>query len=1329
MKAPLPDQEKERIRALLQYHILDTESEESFNDLVRLASYICGTPVAFISLVDQNRQWFKAKIGLDISQTSRDLAFCSHTILQPDVLIVPDATKDKRFATHPFVTGNPHIRFYAGVPLINPEGYAIGTVCAVDYIPRKLSPEQIEALSSLGRQVIKQMELRRNLASLVLTDNERQKTKKLHKLFLTRLIEGFGLASVILIFMGVINFHNIKILTHTNQEIKTTQETIHSLEQILSYIKDAETGQRGYIITGDKSYLQPYQTSLEKIEPELEYLSNLKNDQLIQANLKPLQKIINIKLKTIQDTIELRQSQGLTETIDVIKTNEGKNIMDNIRQIIHNIETQKNQELQQQLQLAQVRADQTIVTLGIGVGAILLLFTGIYYFIAHEVNQRKLIEDTLKQERNFISQVLNTADVLVVVLNIEGKIIRCNQACEILTGYTLDEVRERYFWDIFLTPEQIQSVKAVFQQLQSGQLNPEFRKAELYWRNKYDSKRLIASSNTVLRNSEGEIEYIITTGVDITERKQKEEELKSTTSRLSALIENLQAGVLVENENGKIALINQQFCDIFGLDIEPPGLVGIDYHEMAEQTKQIFVHPEQTLQRILHILAEKQVVTGEEIELVDGRILKRDYIPIFVDEHYQGHLWKYRDVSQRKLAQTALRQSQARLSLINSILSGISTGMTVEEIIAHTIYQISEYFSEYRVAYSTINISGVLTVIHAIEPSGLPPLQGITTDLKRLPMYWEKIQQGEILVINDVKQNSHLSDFAQTMLAHGTHALLDVPLQHSDQLVGLLCFDAPTPRNWQEHEITLLTEVAKYLALALKDAQAQEELTRNNLALELATKEAEAANKAKSEFLANMSHEIRTPMNAILGFADLLQSIVTEPQAQSYLKTLIASGKTLLSLINDILDLSKIEAGKIELQHEPVNLRVLITEIQQIFADKATKKNLIVSVEITENVPEIIVIDEVRLRQILFNVVGNALKFTDQGYIKIIVRADIRSICGEEKVYLEITVEDTGIGIDENQQELIFEKFVQSAGQSNRKYGGTGLGLAITRRLTEMMGGTVRLESELGKGSVFTFIFPELSFTDEITDLVEYSSVDDDLNQFSPSKILVVDDVESNRQLLQGYFAGSHHQLFLAEDGESAISWSQIHHPDLILLDLRMPGMDGKATSIYLKSQEDTQHIPIVILTASSYREEELEMRQICQGFLRKPVSRRELVAEMKKHLLICAFVAENSSEVELCADAIPDLLTTPVNLRELLAKIREEEEMVWINLRRSLEMREIENFIARLELWSAEHQYQILADYVNCLKMQLDAFDWQNLPETINKFPSIRETLAGEIL
>ncbi len=279
-----------------------------------------------------------------------------------------------------------------------------------------------------------------------------------------------------------------------------------------------------------------------------------------------------------------------------------------------------------------------------------------------------------------------------------------------------------------------------------------------------------------------------------------------------------------------------------------------------------------------------------------------------------------------------------------------------------------------------------------------------------------------------------------------------------------------------------------------------------------------------------------------------------------------------------------------------------------------------------------------------------------------------------------------------------------------------------------MMGGIVTLESELGQGSIFTFVFPELSLGNDTTELPEHSSPDDDLNQFAPCTILVVDDVDSNRQLIQGYFAQTHHLLIMAEDGEEAIRLTQIHQPDLILLDLRMPRMNGCETALHLKNDARTQHIPIIILTASCQKEEQLEVEIICQGFLRKPVSRSALITEMKKYLQISP---PRAQQYELPPDNLhfgnSDKAASkiPINLTELLAKIRQEEEIVWITLRKTLEMRELQQFIARLEVWSQEHQCQILADYANSLKTQLDAFDWQLLPQTIEKFPSIRQQIA----
>ncbi|MCP4152200.1 MAG: transporter substrate-binding domain-containing protein, partial [bacterium] len=235
---------------------------------------------------------------------------------------------------------------------------------------------------------------------------------------------------------------------------------------------------------------------------------------------------------------------------------------------------------------------------------------------------------------------------------------------------------------------------------------------------------------------------------------------------------------------------------------------------------------------------------------------------------------------------------------------------------------------------------------------------------------------------------------------------------------------------------------------------------------EMARKAAEAANSAKSVFLANMSHEIRTPLNAVLGFAELLQKGAVDEIQKQYASSILAGGKTLLSLINDILDLSKIEAGKLELCFSKLEPAAVLMEIKEIFREKAKTKGVEIKVEIDETLPCYIVTDGIRLRQILFNLLGNAIKFTAKGTIKLAVRK-----CAENKINNSVDiafyVEDTGIGIPAHQMEAVFDAFTQQKGQDPSKYGGTGLGLAITKRLVEIMAGTITIESEVGKGSTF----------------------------------------------------------------------------------------------------------------------------------------------------------------------------------------------------------------------------------------------------------------------
>ena len=252
-----------------------------------------------------------------------------------------------------------------------------------------------------------------------------------------------------------------------------------------------------------------------------------------------------------------------------------------------------------------------------------------------------------------------------------------------------------------------------------------------------------------------------------------------------------------------------------------------------------------------------------------------------------------------------------------------------------------------------------------------------------------------------------------------------------------------------------------------------DELEQRYHEISIAKTEAETANRAKSVFLANMSHEIRTPLNAIIGFSELLSSLVADDKHKSYLDAIKISGNSLLSLLNDILDLSKIESDKIEMQFLPNNLTVILDDVKQIFSIQALKKDINFISKIDDDMPDSLLLDGVRLRQILFNIVGNAFKFTDKGYIKLTVKGT-DSKHQDGMIDLAIFVEDSGIGISENEIETVFETFKQQEGQDNAKYGGTGLGLSISRKLVKMMNGDIVVKSNKGHGSIFIITIPDV---------------------------------------------------------------------------------------------------------------------------------------------------------------------------------------------------------------------------------------------------------------
>ncbi|HKJ44778.1 MAG TPA: PAS domain S-box protein [Balneolales bacterium] len=503
-----------------------------------------------------------------------------------------------------------------------------------------------------------------------------------------------------------------------------------------------------------------------------------------------------------------------------------------------------------------------------------------------------------------------------------------------------------------------------------------------------------------------------------------------------------------------------------------------------------------------------------------------------------------------------------------------------------------------------------------------------------------------------------------------------------------------------------------------------QDITRKKLAeirLKEAKEMAEDANRAKSEFLANVSHEIRTPMNAVLGFTDILTEMEKDPQKQQYLEAINSSGKNLLNLINDILDLSKIEAGHLKLEYNVVNFNRLLKEITNIFSLKMESKGLGFKFDVDPVVPHGLLLDEIRVRQVLINLIGNAIKFTDEGQISIKVECETKDEeVGNASILVKVT--DTGIGIPKDQQEQIFKSFHQQSGQSNRKYGGTGLGLTISRRLIEKMGGKLGLESEVGKGSTFIIHLPDLTIAamaDEL-DKENYESVN---ITFNKADVLIVDDVMLNNALISEYLKTTGLHTIEAENGQEAVDLVRKYRPAVVLMDLKMPVMGGEEATRILKSDPSTSKIPIIALTASVIQSKNTIINKgIFDGFLEKPIKKTELVEELTKYLSY-EKVSDSLSEIQKkgTRDKSEEINIPEAMIQDkdaLIALLEDEIMQEWEQLNESLVISNVQTFADRLSDINTKYKTNLFTGYVNQLKNSADNFDIENLSKYLKEYP-----------
>ncbi|KEO74914.1 PAS domain-containing protein [Anditalea andensis] len=1151
---PIPNNEKERLEALLSYNVLDTFSEEEFDNITKLASFICKVPIALISFIDEKRQWHKSTFGLEGTEAPRETSFCQYTIMGDSVYEVQNTSEHEIFKNFAAVKSSPEIRFYAGTPLTTPEGENIGVLCVLDTEPKTLNEEQKLALTTLAKHVMNLLEQRRQSTGL---KDEFKKLAEKALLGIQQELESYKFAldetSSVAITndQGIIIYVNDKfceISKYSREELLgKTHKVIDSGFHNEDYFKHLwATIKAGSVWKGEiknqakngsyyweESIIVPYLnekgkahkyisfkrdiTSQKLEENKIDQFFNLSSDFLCIANPDGFfEKVSPTFSKALGYSLQELLSQPIINFVHKEDIPATIKEFEKLKQNVYSISFQNRYICKDGKHLllswnASPNSD-----------------TGMVYATARDVTQSRKIDEDNKR----LSLVAKNTSNIIIITDKYSRIQWVNEPFERLTQYKLNEISGLKLFKFLTDEEADKNTKAQIKNAIENQIP--FSGAILN-KNKSGEKYWIQIKITPVFDDDHELINFIAIESDITEKIQRSQKIINLLKTQKSIFDGASYGIIFTDIEGNIKMINKACLSLLEYKEE----------EILNKAKPLLFHDKSEL-----------VAHNRKIATVYGTA-----IPLSETLTYKPRLEKKADANEWT------------------------------------------YISKYG---------------------------------KRIPVWLS------VTCIGDKEGN----------------------------VLGYLCV---------AEDYTLKKKVESDLINAKKLA--------------------EQAVKMKDNFLANMSHEIRTPMNAIIGFTDLLSMSPLDEDQKDYVGNVKMAGENLLLLINDILDLSKIESGKLVIDAHPFNVKTTLKHVYDLLHVKSKEKGLNFNLFLDADMPDMIVGDKGRLNQIVMNLAGNAIKFTNQGEVNILVKKIKET---EQTVTIKFSIKDTGIGISNEKLTCIFERFSQGEESTTRNFGGTGLGLNISKQLIELQQGELKVKSLINVGSDFYF---SLEFKKVIQEqLKENRQVLPINNPYGKLSILLCEDNIINQRLAFKVLENFGFEIDIADNGEEGLEKLQRNRYDLVLMDLQMPIKDGYQTTIAIR-EELKLDIPIIAMTAHSLIGE----RQKCfemgmDAYVPKPFRQDELLKN-----ILAAIKSRSSVKDKLqTKDAIYQLKIDLTYLKELSAgNLDFEKEMI------ELFIPQVASDMTSLNEAFEKEDYVMIRDISHGLKSTLSLFSLNELVET----------------